>query len=194
MIKKDITVVVQGPYFKEITYKVLNNIYKTFKGSELIFSTYRGEKIDQKFKKKFNIIYNKIPPKTPNSLKPLMYYNYSGHIRTSLNGIKKSTKNYILKTRSDVIFNNTNFLDYFDKFKYFNKKNKILKKKIIISSHYTIDPRRNPLPLHFSDWFFFGLKCDIEKIFNQKYMSSENKKVPLWFINRKKPKFFLMNI
>ena len=188
--KKDITVVVQGPYFKKITPEVLNNIYKTFKGSELIFSTYRGEKIDQKFKKKFNIIYNKIPPKTPNSLKPLMYYNYFGHIRTSQNGVKKSTKNYILKTRSDVIFSNTNFLDYFDKFKYFNKKNKIFKKKIIISSHYTIDPRRNPLPLHFSDWFFFGLKSDIRKIFNQKYMSTENKKVPLWFLNRKKPKFF----
>ena len=173
MIKKtDIAVVVQGPYFKETTTKVLDNIYKRFKGSELIFSTYKGEKIDNKLKKKFNIIYNKAPPKTPNSLNPLMYYNYFGHIRTTLSGIKNSTKKYVLKTRSDVIFNSTNFLSYFDKFKFVDKKNKILKKKVIISSHYTIDPRKNPLPLHFSDWFFFGLKSDLIKIFDQNYMSS----------------------
>ena len=188
--KKDITVVVQGPYFKNITGIVLNNIYKNFKDSELIFSTYKGEKIDKKYKKKFKIIYNKILPKTPNSLEPLMYYNYFGHVRTSLNGIKKSSKNYILKTRSDIVYNNSSFLNFFNKFSFFDKKYKILKKRVIISSHYTIDPRKNPLPIHFSDWFFFGLKSDLKKIFNQKYMSKENKKVPLWFLKREKPKFF----
>ena len=110
--KKDITVVVQGPYFKNITEKVLNNIYTKFKDSELIFSTYKGERIEKKYKEKFKIIYNKILPKTPNSLDPLMYYNYYGHVRTSLNGIKKSSKNFILKTRSDVVFNNSNFLEF----------------------------------------------------------------------------------
>ena len=188
--KKDITVVVQGPYFKNITEKVLNNIYTKFKDSELIFSTYKGERIEKKYKEKFKIIYNKILPKTPNSLEPLMYYNYYGHVRTSLNGIKKSSKNYILKTRSDIVFNNASFLEYFDKFNFFNKNYKILKKRVIISSHYTIDPRKNPLPIHFSDWFFFGLKSDLKKIFNQKYMSKENKKVPLWFLKKEKPKFF----
>jgi len=188
--KKDISVVVQGPYFKDITGKVLDNIYKNFKDSELIFSTYKGEKINKKYKKKFKIIYNKILPKTPNSLEPLMYYNYFGHVRTSLNGIKKSSKNYILKTRSDVVFHNSSFLKFFDKFKFFNKNYKILNKRVIISSHYTIDPRKNPLPIHFSDWFFFGSKSDIKKIFNQKYMSKENKKVPLWFLKKEKPKFF----
>ena len=188
--KKDITVVVQGPYFKETTAKVLKNILRRFKGSELIFSTYKGEKIDNKLKKKINIIYNEIPPKTPNSLKPLTYYNYFGYIRTTLNGIKNSSKKYVLKIRSDLIFNNTNFLNYFDKFKFVDEKNKILKKKVLISSHYTIDPRKNPLPMHFSDWFFFGLKSDLIKIFDQNYMSLSNKKVPLWFLKRKKPKFF----
>ena len=147
---------VQGPYFKNITNKVLDNIYKRFKDSELIYSTYKGEKIEKKYKKKFKVIYNKILPKTPNSLDPLMYYNYFGHVRTSLNGIKKSSKNYILKTRSDVVFNDTNFLEFFNKFNFFNKKYKILKKRVIISSHYTIDPRKYPLPLHFSDWFFLN--------------------------------------
>ena len=188
--KKDITIVVQGPYYPKITPKVLNNIFKKFKDSEIIFSTYRGEKIDINIKKKFKIIYNELPFKNQNPPGSKYFYNYFGHVRTSLNGIKSSSKKYILKTRSDVIFNNTHFLKYFDKFKFADEKNKILKKKVIISSHYTIDPRKNPLPIHFSDWFFFGLKSDLMKIFDQNYMSLENKKVPLWFFKKEKPHFF----
>ncbi len=188
--KKDITVVVQGPYYPKITPKILDNVLIKFKDSELILSTYKNKKIDNKFKKKFKIIYNQILPGTMHSLNPPIYYNYFGHIRTSLNGIKKSSKKYVLKTRSDVLFSNTNFLNYFDKFKFAEKKSIIFKKKVLISSHYTIDPRKLPLPFHFSDWFFFGLKSDLIKIFNQNYMSKENKKVPDWFLNKKKPKFF----
>ncbi len=191
MIKKNnISVIVQGPFYKSITPKVLLKISNIFKESELIFSTYKGDKINKNIKSKYKIIYNQSTPRTPNSLNPLMYYNYTGHIRTSLNGIKNSSKKYVLKTRSDVLFKNSNFLKYYDKFKYVDNKNNILKKKVIISSHYTIDPRKNPLPLHFSDWFFFGLKSDLKKIFNQKYMSPDNKKIALWFLKRKKPKFF----
>lgn len=191
--KKDITIVVQGPYFENITKKVLNNISQKFKSSEIIFSTYKNQKIPNNVKKKFFIIYNDIPLKYKNPVKSEYFYNYYGQIRTSLNGIKKSKKKYVLKVRSDMFFNNTNFLNYFDKFKYAVNKNKILSKKIIISSHYTIDPRKNPLPFHFSDWFFFGLKSDMLKVFNQNYISSENQKVPLWFYKKNKPKFFFNN-
>ncbi len=194
MIKRsEISVIVQGPYYPNITDKVLNNIYNQFKGSELIFSTYKDTNLDNNFKKKFKILINKNPKKTPMSLKPLQYYNYCGQIRTTLNGLKYAKNKFCLKTRSDVIFTSKNFLDFFDKYKKFNKKLKILEKKVLLSSFNTVDPQKEPLPFHFSDWFYFGLKKDLLKIFNQNYMSKENMDVPLWFLNKRKPKYFFNN-
>ena len=194
MIKNsEITVIVQGPYYEKITDKVLNKIYKVFKGSKLIFSTYKDNKLNNSLKKKFKVLINKNPKKTPMSLKPLQYYNYTGQMRTTLNGLKNSKTKYCLKTRSDLIIENKNFLKYFNKYKKFEKDYKILKKKVLISSFNTINPRKEPLPFHFSDWFYFGLTEDLKKILNQKYMSKENKQVPLWFLKRKKPKYYFNN-
>lgn len=195
MIKNsDITIIVQGPYYKNITDLVLKNIYRIFKGSKLIFSTYKNDELNNSLKNKFNLIINKTPDKTPMSFEPIRFYNYCGQIRTTLSGLKNVKTNYCLKTRSDVIINNRNFLKYYNKFKKTNPDFKILEEKVIISSFNTIDPRKYPLPFHFSDWFYFGKKNDLLKIFNQNYKSRENNEVPLWFLNRKKPKYFLMTI
>ncbi len=194
MIKNsDISIIIQGPYFDNITNKVLNNICKLFKGSKIIFSTYNHKSIKNLPKNKFQILLNNNPKKTPTSFNPVIYHNYSGQIRTTLNGLLKAKTKYCLKTRSDVIFENKNFLKFFDKYKKKNKKYEILKKKVILSSFNTIDPRKAPLPFHFSDWFYFGKKEDLIKIFNQNYMSKDNNQVPLWFFKRKKPKYYFNN-
>ncbi len=191
MIKNsDISIIIQGPYYDNITNKVLSNICKLFKGSKIIFSTYSHKSIKNLPKNKFQILLNNYPKETPTSFNPVINHNYSGQIRTTLNGLLKAKTKYCLKTRSDVIFENKNFLKFFDKYKKKNKKYGILKKKVILSSYNTIDPRKEPLPFHFSDWFYFGEKEDLIKIFNQNYMSKDNNQVPLWFFKRKKPKYY----
>ena len=191
MIKNsDITVIIQGPYYKNITNKVLNNICKLFKGSKIILSTYNDKNISIPSKNKFKVLLNNDPKKIPTSFNPLIYHNYFGQIRTTLNGILNVKTKYCLKVRSDIIFKNKNFLKFFDKYKKNIKKYKILEKKVILSSFNTIDPRKEPLPFHFSDWFYFGKKKDLLKIFNQNYMSKKDKQVPLWFFKRKKPKYY----
>lgn len=167
---QDISVVVQGPIEKTLTRKCLNSIKKYLPESEIILSTWVGSNID-------NLDYDEI------ILNADIFCGYADLSRTKLNnlnrmlvstksGIKKASRKYILKIRSDIELQNTNFLRYYDSFckRDINDK-RIFKQKVLIPTIFTrqfVGKGENSIktPFHISDWLQFGLREDIIKIWS----------------------------
>ena len=161
---KDISVVVQGGISKNYTANCLKSIRKHLPDSEIILSTWEGSNIDELdydiilFNKKIecNFIHHE----------GLQLLNNSNRqIISTQNGIKKASRKYILKLRSDNLLLNNNFLKYFDKFPNRNKKYIGFNNRVIVPSVYSreySDDIKLYLPFHPSDFYFFGLSNDIK--------------------------------
>ena len=185
--EKDITVIIEGPIEKNISNKVINNFLKRFLKSNIIISTHIDQKLYKKFylKKNITIIKNNYPNIGYYRDKPKSPHSANLYIQTCGSALKIVTTKYCLKARYDMFFKNKNFLKFFDKFNLFDDKAKFVKKRILVSSHYTINPHKLPLPFHISDWFFFGLTEDLKKLFYIKKSSEPTQS--RWFEKKKKP-------
>ena len=166
---KDISVVVQGAINKTETKKCLKSIRKFLPDAEIILSTWENSKINNLKGLYDKIIFNKDvgAPVLEEINGKKIYNNMNRQLFSTQEGIKQTTRKYILKLRSDLILSNTNFLTFFDKYTKRGEEYKLFEHKILIPTlvtRFSID--KNLLtPFHFSDWWFFGLKQDIEKYF-----------------------------
>lgn len=167
---KDITVLVQGAISgkttdtmeKRHTFLCLKSIRKNLPGSKIILSTWKGSNVD-------DLDYDLLVENEDPGANLMGEYNSNcfRQILSSINGIKKSDTLYTIKTRSDLLFLNSDFLDFFEKFNSlnFDKEYKILNKRIITVT--TANPnRRYKLPFNMCDWFLFGQTEDIKDVFD----------------------------
>ncbi|MEI0799645.1 WavE lipopolysaccharide synthesis family protein [Brachyspira intermedia] len=161
---KDISVVVQGGIDQKYTSDCLKSIRKHLPDSEIILSTWEGSDADGLdydiiiFNKKIekNFIDNEVLN---------LVNNTNRQIISTQNGIKKASKKYILKLRTDSLLLNNNFLKYFDKFQNRNKKYIGFKNRVIVPSVYAREYSNDIklcLTFHPSDFYFFGLEEDIK--------------------------------
>ena len=161
---KDISVVVQGGIDQKYTSDCLKSIRKHLPDSEIILSTWEGSDADGLdydiiiFNKKIekNFIDNEVLN---------LVNNTNRQIISTQNGIKKASKKYILKLRTDSLLLNNNFLQYFDKFQNRNKKYIGFKNRVIVPSVYAREYSNDIklcLTFHPSDFYFFGLEEDIK--------------------------------
>lgn len=158
---QDISVVVQGAIDKINTPLCLSSIRKILPGAEIILSTWEGSDVDDL---DYDIIiFNKDPGKDPGFKQRTL--NFGRQIYSTVNGIKKSSKKYVLKTRSDIVFNDNNFIKYFDKFNKYEDKYKVFKSRIIIPSYHTRSSDSIYL-FHPSDWCHFGYREDVLNLFD----------------------------
>lgn len=198
MIKtEDISVVVQGAINKEETPKCLKSIRKFLPEAEIILSTWEGSDISAIDGLYDVLLLNKDPGCG------YYYKNESGIKSNNLNrqlvstreGLKKATKNYAMKIRTDIILTSDKFLKYYDYFPKRDEKYSLFKHKIIASSigtrfvlndYITINQFTEiKLAFHVSDWWFMGLKEDLilyfdvpltkEPDFSNYYKKEENK-------------------
>ena len=163
---KDISVVVQGAIDQKYTADCLKSIRKYLPGSEIILSTWEGSNVNRL---DYDIlVISEDPGANMHNTILKAHNNVNRQLLSTQNGIKKSKKRYILKTRTDSILINNNFLNYFDKYNIRDKQFKIFENRVIVSSIYSREySHLTKLPLHFlvSDFYFFGLKKDIEDYF-----------------------------
>lgn len=166
-----ISVVVQGLTDKKETKKCLNSIRKYLSGAEIILSTWEGADVSSL---DFDtVIFNKDPGSVIFTTDGVnVHNNLNRQLLSTQAGIKKATRPYILKLRSDLILSHNGFLDYFDKYQARCDKYKLFERKILVSTLYTrkfvIKHETKETcftPFHISDWFFFGLAEDIKKYF-----------------------------
>jgi hypothetical protein len=165
---KDLTILIQGPYFEFKEYnsnRNINILKKNFPNAKILISTWKNQ---NKFKPDTNdkIIYNE----DPGAVKD----NYSGsstngsnilrQIISVKNGLGKVDTKFTLKIRSDCYFASNKILKLdLEKYKYDNKF-KIFKKRIITSSIGSLNQRNSNILYNYSDWFNLGLTNDLKKI------------------------------
>lgn len=167
---KDITFVVQGTvsgksFDKEknrYTYLCLKSIRKHFPDSIIILSTWKGEDVNDL---DFDLLIQSDDPGI--SMLGDFTQNCFRQIISSVEGLKKVNTKYSVKVRSDIIFKNSNFIKYFEKYNdlAFDNEYKILKKRV--SMLLPCNPKRRlKFPYNAADWFYFGLAEDVLNIFD----------------------------
>ena len=178
---KDISVVVQGAIDKENTPKCLKSIRKYLPDAEIILSTWEGsntEGLD------FDIL---LLNNDPGSFKmsPWEINNVKRQIFSTLQGLKNCSRKYALKIRSDILLTGDNFTKYFFFFFSYNEEWHFLKKRIIIPSFLSRDPRVWESPMCPSDWCSFGLLEDMLALWDVPFPTEEEEN---WFKYHKKDK------
>ena len=170
---KNISIIVQGAINKTETPKCLKSIRKYLPDAEIVLSTWEGSDVSFIEGLYDILIFNKDPGAvTFHGIKEgeIIYNNLNRQILSTQEGLKKATRKYVMKLRSDLIFKDARVLDYLEKFPKKSDKYNLFTQKIITSSLFTrykihIDKNNNveKIPFHISDWWFLGLKEDVEK-------------------------------
>lgn len=175
---QDISVVVQGAISKEETPKCLKSIRKFLPNAEIVLSTWEGSDVSFLNGLYDILLLNKDPGagyyyKTETTVK---YNNINRQLFSTQKGLKKATRKYAMKLRSDLILTTDKFLKYFDCYPKRDEKYLLFNHKILASTvfsrfafnDYELKNRFPELKLLFqvSDWWFFGVKEDLELYFD----------------------------
>ena len=175
IITKDISVVVQGAVDKKKTLKCLKSLRKKLPDAEIILSTWIGSDVTI-FKGLYDIlVFNDDPGSYNMSEVTWKTNNVNRQIVSTINGVKKATRKYVLKLRTDLVINNTDFLKHYNEImKNPLKREKpysVFKNRVMIDTYFTRNSEYNSctqcgLCFHPSDLWLFGLKDDIENLFD----------------------------
>ena len=179
MIKNKLSIVFQGPVIfskkENLTLKAISSAIKFFPDAEIIFSTWKGQNLDHIRNLNIKIILSIDPGSEIRKDNPKTYHNANRIILSSLEGIKSSSNNLIIKCRSDIIFYNNHCLNYLKIYKDCDKNFKILDNKVVVSNQTTINTKYGPkLLYHICDWFFIGQKSDLLMIFNIDFINDKD--------------------
>lgn len=162
---KDISVVVQGAISPSWTRKCLLNIRSYLPGAEIILSTWENSITDNL---DYDIIVKSADPGDSGFQAYLIDHpvvnNGNRQIVSTQEGIKKASRKYILKIRTDFYLESNNFLKHYDSYNFQESEWKIFSHRVIVSSVFSrnfSDANGFPLLFHPSDFFFFGKKEDI---------------------------------
>lgn len=196
---KAISIVIHGGCFEKNASELANiliNYRKQFKESEIIFSISSSDFIDfnnsneysiSSFKKNmtsFCYVVNKYADKIAyshmaQSLPPVYRDGANAHpnhmIESARNGLALASREFVLRTRNDLLFKDRSFIDkYIDLSKNYYKKGKytVFSAPVMIASIYTLNPFTVVrLPFHYSDWFNFGKLVDIRPIWDVPFIT-----------------------
>jgi hypothetical protein len=172
-LSKDFSVIIQGPIIgkrdgsieEQQTLQCIKNIREKLPEAEIIISTWIGE--DTNYLDFDKVVYNEDPGAiTYNDFElKNVYNNNNRQIVSTSNGLKLATRKYAIKMRSDLRIENTNFFNYLEKYKAYNKY-KFFNQKILVSTFFSRNPEKLPLLYHISDLFQIGLTEDLQNLWN----------------------------
>lgn len=173
MIRTDeISVVVQGPIYPNLTEHNLLSIRNFLPNAEIILSTWHGSNV-------YSLNYDKLilnddPGGFTHKCNQLKTNNINRLIVSSRNGIAAAKNKYVLKIRSDFILKGSSFLKFFDRYDLVEPDFVIFKHKLLACSYFSRNPRKVNLMFHPSDIAFFGLKDDLFNLFDIALMSKSD--------------------
>ena len=154
---RDVSIVVQG-VINEYTKECLLSIRKNFPNAQIILSTWVNSEIDDLDYDK--VVFSEDPGASIIDDVSGTLNNVNRQIISTKSGLKQAERKYVLKTRTDIIWNDDNILNYFALYdEGYNSKH--FHNRVLICNYYTRNPSVLPLPFHISDWIAFGLNEDI---------------------------------
>ena len=171
----DLSVVVQGAIDKEITLECLKSIRNFLPDAEIILSTWQGS--DVKGLDYDILVLNKDPGAIKTDLVNNVTNNQNRQLVSTREGIKKASRKYILKLRTDFVLHSAKFLEYWNKFLSRHETYNIFRHKIIASSVFSriaSDFNQRPILFHPSDFFLLGLADDLKDYFDSIRLATDD--------------------
>ncbi len=174
---EEISIVVQGPivwnkdYFENgWTLEALNRVRKFFPGAEIILSTWKEQDVDGLT---FDSVIFNVDPGPLNTENNI---NLNRQIISILSGLKKTTRKYAMRMRTDTIFKDNCMVSYFAKYPYRVENWKVFKERIVTDA--ALNPRHylTPLPFQIPDWIHFGYREDILTLWDIPLATEPNSK------------------
>lgn len=160
--------VVQGPVVSEqrITLNVLESIRTNFPGSEIILSTWKGTDVSE-----LTGLYDQLVlSDDPGGYKVKIdgYLNVNRQIISSKAGIDIARHEYIVKTRTDIVFKNNNILHWYHKYnKKVDPEKSVFrcKEKILVTNLTSVNPAKDATLFAVCDWVYMGETEDLKSFF-----------------------------
>lgn len=172
---EDITVVIQGPLFRNSNHgdgvaSTVESVKKYLPHAEIIISTWTSEEVNglvgiNKF------IVSDPPEAMVDSFGNVN--NFGRQVLSTFRGIEEATRPYVLKIRADhkvegdQLFLLPSRVNSNNTYAYFSRK-------IIITSFFVRDPLKIPFLFHISDLVQFGAKADMLRFWGSKIPSEES--------------------
>lgn len=157
----NLSVMVQGPV-RDTTAECLKSIRKFLPNAELIFSTWEGSNtvgLD------YDVL---VLSKDPGSCVLTRRYPQvqvsavNRIIVSSLAGIKRATRRYCLRLRSDALLVSANFLSYYNRFSVYIGNDAIVSRRIMVEGLLTA----KDLLFDVADWWHLGTTEDLRRLFD----------------------------
>lgn len=156
----DISVIVSGPVLGTWTKMCCESVRKMLPGSEIIVSTWdraECEKLDYDV-----LVISKDPGHNEG--------NVNRQIISRISGIKKATRKYCLAIRSESEICKLDFMEYFGKYELHGSEFKFLNNRVVIPA---ATPARRGELFHMGDWYYFGRKNDMIKLWDLPLMDDK---------------------
>lgn len=166
MIPSDqISVIVQGAVGNDIEDCILS-IRQHLPHSEIILSTWEGSKLPPALPVDA-CLFNKDPGARPLNQDASLLNNTNRQLVSTIAGLRKATRPYALKLRTDFQILHTSFLSAFERYDVRVPAFVHYREKIVIPHYSTRFPESaKPYPFHPSDLCLFGLTEDLIKHFD----------------------------
>lgn len=176
---KDIDIIVQGPIYDR-TIDVVISIRNNFPQANIILSTWRNSLVPEEVDSKCDfVIYSEDPGDfTPSGYKPI---NINRQIVSVKKGLEVAKRKFVLKTRTDIIFENDSIIRQYNKYNHVSNKSPI-SDRILISNFSTRDNELSvKVPYWFCDFIYLSNSENIKTIFNVDLFTVEDHS---YFLNK----------
>jgi hypothetical protein len=170
---------------KPITQSCLESLRRYHPGAELIFSTWPDQPLHGL---DYDVLVVNEDPGAWNAFRPeagkVRLDNTNRQILSTRNGLRRATRKYAAKLRSDMIFSGNGWMQYYDRYPARGREWTMFRERVLTCSMFARDPR-DPYasqPLHPPDWIHIGLKEDIQLLWDIDLQPEPESSQ--WFIDR----------
>lgn len=154
--REEVTVVVQGAVDPVCAAKCLSSVRKYLPGAEIVLSTWEGTNTSM-------LDYDEVVLNTdpgPSDLVRLYPFEHVNNINRQIvstrEGIRRASRKYVLKLRSDMLVKGQGFLKYYDVFGATVTKDAVFEKRILLNAKTSLFQIGA-----IGDWWQFGLRKDM---------------------------------
>ena len=173
----DISVLLQGPYYEELTPQVIDSVRQFLPRAQIIVSTWRNQDINSAIEEKIDKLVLATDP-GPGYINKIGHQNNTNRqLISTKNGLGFCSRKYLLKSRTDLKMISTLFLSQYYKHK---SPADLFHQKLLVLDYYTRNPRVFPVPYHLSDWILFGLLQDVREYYEA--IPLQSKEDDEWFV------------